>query len=363
MRKLDVGIYPFTETFIPNLNYKELYPTIHINLLIDYNGITLSGEEVVKKSSYANEFNKINWNEIKQENEIETLIVTQKAEALEIDKVLEVVEKYCKLGVNIWVMEINTLLADKIMKLCTKYNVTYKNKEFLGDKEKIDYQNFEYSLTMEEITTPVISIAQVAPVVQIEELQLNLLYHFLKDGYKAVLIGSGELLGLLGQYSISEIMKRELPEVHKIYYLNNVIHEIERKQEPDIILIGIPDPIVPLTKRHMFHFGIFASEIFNAVSPDIAFVTLINGDYNDEFYHEMNNLCKYKYNFDVDAYFISRFIPTSASMYREKLSFTYSEKIEHPVKEGIFTNEDIQTGAIYKALQKKLLQFGRCEQF
>lgn len=46
--------------------------------------------------------------------------------------------------------------------------------------------------------------------------------------------------------------------------------------------------------------------------PDISIIALMNGNYNDDFYDEFGKLCRFKYNIDASAYFVSRYVSLSA---------------------------------------------------
>lgn len=90
----------------------------------------------------------------------------------------------------------------------------------------------------------------------------------------------------------------------------------------------------------------------------------MNGNYNDDFYDEFGKLCRFKYNIDASAYFVSRYVSLSASMYREKLSYAYSSEIQNlSEKYTVFSNSDIEQRNIYDFVLSRLQQYGRCEQF
>ena len=180
-----------------------------------------------------------------------------------------------------------------------------------------------------------------------------------------VLIGTGELNELMGAYSLGDVLFcRDLPEVHRIHYFNNFLKEIEKRDKPDVIIIGIDDPLLSLSSRHPFNYGIYATELYSAFSPDISIIALMNGNYNDDFYDEFGKLCRFKYNIDASAYFVSRYVSLSASMCREKLSYAYSSEIQNlSEKYTVFSNSDIEQRNIYDFVLSRLQQYGRCEQF
>ena len=365
MKKINLGVYPFEESLIPVLRYKELFGKFRFCQLIKHNGANLSENEIKEISTYAKECGQIDWEDLNNDSNLDMLLVTGAVEKLEWDVVIGVIEKYCKMGVEVLLMGVRTT-KQQIQEICASYNVPCKTSEEIPFASKrIDYKNMEYSLTQQAIETPIVSIAGVVPVAQKYQIQLDLLNNFKKDGYKVTLIGTGCLNELMGSYSADNVLFcRNLSEVHRIHYFNDFIKEIEKQEEPDLIIIGIDDPLLSLSSRHPFNYGIYASELYSAFTPDVSIIALMNGTYNDEFYDEFGKLCRFKYNFEASAYFVSRYVPLSASMYREKLSYAYAEETQNTSdKYMVFSNADIEQKSIYNFVLKKLQQYGRCEQF
>ena len=366
MSRVNVGIYPFEESFVPVIRYKELFNKYRFCLFINHNGDILSEKEIKEKSTYAREYCEIEWDDLDRNSNIDVLLVTSNVEVLDWDAALRVIEKYCKKGIEIWLMGVQAAISEKIQDICALNNVLCKTQDDIQYANKmIDYRNLKYSLAQQIIETPILSVAGVVPVTQKYQLQLNLLNNFQKDGYKVALIGTGELNELMGAYSLHDVLFcRDLPEVHRIHYFNNFLKEIEKRDKPDVIIIGIDDPLLSLSSRHPFNYGIYAAELYSAFSPDVSIIALMNGTYNDDFYDEFGRLCHFKYNMDASAYFVSRYVPLSASMYREKLSYAYSGEIQNlSNKYSVFSNSDIEQKNIYNFVLRKLQQYGRCEQF
>lgn len=323
-------------------------------------------KKLKKKSTYAREYHEIKWDDLDTNSNIDVLLVTSNVELLDCDVALGVIEKYCKKGIEIWLMGVQVTFRKRVKEICSLNNVRCKMQDDIQfENGMIDYRNLKYSLVQQIIETPIVSVAGVVPVAQKYQIQLNLLNNFKKDGYKVVLIGTGELNELMGAYSLGDVLFcRDLPEVHRIHYFNNFLKEIEKRDKPDVIIIGIDDPLLSLSSRHPFNYGIYATELYSAFSPDISIIALMNGNYNDDFYDEFGKLCRFKYNIDASAYFVSRYVSLSASMYREKLSYAYSSEIQNlSEKYTVFSNSDIEQRNIYDFVLSRLQQYGRCEQF
>ena len=79
---------------------------------------------------------------------------------------------------------------------------------------------------------------------------------------------------------------------------------IEENEKPEVIVVGIPGELLPLTKQKPGNFGIIAYEILNAVDPDFTILSLYKDEYKEEYFEEMNNLLHYRYNVDADCFYL-----------------------------------------------------------
>ena len=168
--------------------------------------------------------------------------------------------------------------------------------------------------------------------VQKFDLQLYLRSRFIDKGYKVSQIGTKKISGLFGLHPLPDFLfNTQYSDVDKVYAFNRVMKDVSMQEKPDVILLGIPDSLLPLNNKHRFSFGLYAYEIFNAVQPDFVITSLMaNNGYNDEFYSEISKMAKYKYNVNIDAYFVSQFCPLSNSIWSEKLSYVYLSRMELP---------------------------------
>ena len=62
-----------------------------------------------------------------------------------------VIEKYCKMGIGILLMGVQTVKG-KIQEICTSYNVMCKTSDEISfANKKVDYRNMKYSLAQQTI--------------------------------------------------------------------------------------------------------------------------------------------------------------------------------------------------------------------
>ena len=105
--------------------------------------------------------------------------------------------------------------------------------------------------------------------------------------------------------------------------------------------------------------------MFNAVQPDFVITSLMaNEDYNDDFYAEISEMAKYKYNVNIDAYFVSQFCPISNSVWSEKLTYGYLPHLKIPESRYmVYSAEDLKENSFFEQVERKLLLYGKYEQF
>ena len=180
----------------------------------------------------------------------------------------------------------------------------------------------------QEIEVPIISVMGVGYNVSKFDVQLYLREMFLKKGYKVAQIGTKKISNIMGFYSIPDFMyNNRFSGEETILRFNEFVKKVEDKEKPDIIIIGVPEPILPLNKKHLFSFGIRAYEIYQAVDVDYCILNLLSGEYSDQFETEMKNVCKYRYNVDIDDFFVSNFSIVSNSLYSSELKYVYVQML------------------------------------
>lgn len=161
MSKVNVGIYPFDESFVPVIRYKELFDKYRFCLFINHNGNILSEEEIKDKSTYAREYHEIKWDDLDTNSNIDVLLVTSNVEVLDCDVALGVIEKYCKKGIEIWLMGVQVTFRKRVKEICSLNNVRCKMQDDIQfENGMIDYRNLKYSLVQQIIETPIVSVAR-----------------------------------------------------------------------------------------------------------------------------------------------------------------------------------------------------------
>lgn len=74
---------------------------------------------------------------------------------------LGVIEKYCKKGIEIWLMGVQVTFRKRVKEICSLNNVRCKMQDDIQfENGMIDYRNLKYSLVQQIIETPIVSVAR-----------------------------------------------------------------------------------------------------------------------------------------------------------------------------------------------------------
>ncbi|GMQ64905.1 TIGR04066 family peptide maturation system protein [Vallitalea maricola] len=220
------------------------------------------------------------------------------------EMILPTIETACEKGKNIVLLHrINIDLLDEVKKLCNNNNVNLKLYWGMDiDQNNITIKNS----TIYEINVPVIFVSSVIEGTNKFDVQLCLRDHFLKEGYKVAQIGTKHYCELLGFHSFPRFMFNEkMNEIDKILLFNRLCKHIELRENPDLIIIGIPGSTMVYNNMFTNKFGMTAFQVANAVHPDVAVMNITYDNFNKEFLEKVFISTKYKLGFEIDCFNMS----------------------------------------------------------
>lgn len=100
----------------------------------------------------------------------------------------------------------------------------------------------------------------------------------------------------------------------------------------EIFVLGVPGGILPITRRQPEHFGVSAFEVFNSVKPDYMIFNLYNADVESKYLSEIKMLMRYRFDVDIDAFYISNYIQDGLSL-NTYMPIKYIRQEQHDVEE------------------------------
>ncbi|GGF94574.1 hypothetical protein GCM10010912_44410 [Paenibacillus albidus] len=303
--KNDVLIYPYDSSFAPILrsnNFIDKFNEIH---LCSLNGSGLCG----KDASIADGGSALNL-VVKKDFDallsiVDTVIFTEVDSYIDFEWSL-----YPKIKMAIDAHKKIINLAPLSPQIREELRINSIENEVLFE----DYSNNPDS-TIDEINcregilninTPVIVVMGLSNSTGKFTTQINIKKQLEESGYKISMIGSRSYCEFLGYHSFPNFMtERKFDDVEKIFLFNKYIKNIEKSENPDVIVICIPGGIVPYDNKIHNNFGITAFLVSQAVVPDASVLCLFHEDFTAKYLELIGNTVKYRFGFEIDAYNIS----------------------------------------------------------
>lgn len=314
MNKRKTLLYPYSAQFSSVLRHKELLPNHYISAVVSPVGWGITGKDAgVADSGY--EIGMIVNKDFEESlNLCDAVIFCESVYDLDFDTILfpQILRAIqCKKDIVI------TIPIDKEKRNLISHhaNLNGISVSFYGnDDSEIEYtipeSNYIYN-----IDTPVVFVLGMGDRTNKFDIQLSLRENIQKMGYKISQIGSKRYCELLGFHSFPSFMySTKLTETNKIIMFNYFIKNIEKIENPDLIIIGIPGGILPMNEKITDNFGIFPYEVSQAVVPDLTVFSCYQSDYTEEFFRELKNLVKYRFNNNIECFNISNAVIDSADV-------------------------------------------------
>ena len=129
---------------------------------------------------------------------------------------------------------------------------------------------------------------------------------------------------MLGFHSFPKFMyDGAIPETNKIVLFNHLVKKIEKEEQPDVIIIGIPGGIMPFNNNLVNHFGIIAYEVSQAVAADSAIFSCHYAEHYSDYFTKLSDLIKYRLGCEINCYNMANVsFDWSNSKYENKMLYT-----------------------------------------
>lgn len=343
MIKRKTMVYPYSLEISPIVRHKDLLENNQIVSLVSPEGWGMTG----KDASLADNGEKLGMT-----------IRSDFEECLDLcDTVL-----FCQ---SVHTLDYETIIKPKILKaiqlkkdIIITIPLDKKELDYISQQALLNNLNFEYyghikgktencigdkEVRIYDINTPVIFVMGMGCRTNKFEIQLSLSENLQKMGYNVSQIGSRGYCELFGFHSFPDFMYSDkISETNKILLFNHFIKNIEKTENPDLIIIGIPGGIMPINDTITNNFGILSYEVSQAVVPDLAVFGCYCGDYYKDYLAEIRRLIKYKLNSNVECFCIANaIIDGNESEYKHEAVYISvpSEYVDKKVQEYRFYGE------------------------
>lgn len=198
----------------------------------------------------------------------------------------------------------------KALALKKRVFVTKELREFLGDMDEfqlvelLDYtdniQESSLSLNLLPIPVPVIMVFGVGDRCDKFSIQVKLGNFFANQGYGVLNCGTKDFSKLFGIEALPAFLFEPMDNSLKIRQFNSYIYNRVCKENPEVVIIGVPGGIMQVNPYEFSEFGELAFIISNAIKADISILSLYKQELNEEFLEHLIKLCRYKFNYQVN---------------------------------------------------------------
>jgi hypothetical protein len=267
---------------------------------------------------------------------------------------------------------VNIVAHNGIKIICARDDMDIDEGQLQG---KCIEKNIEYSFICEEtslaehmvmhnIEVPVITIAGIGPYVEKFKLGLHIRNAFEDAGYKILYISPRREGKLFATHIFPEYMyKKDLDFARKVLSFNVYVNSLVAKEQPDILLVGVPGETMELSEKHKMNFGILASAVFNAVKPDVSILNVYNLRYTDKFLDEQKKYCKYRLGMIPDLFYATYTGIIESSLQESWIQYFHADRLFNDLleKHKLFSEVDLTNGLLFKQIMSILEEYGSLE--
>lgn len=189
-------------------------------------------------------------------------------------------------------LKISAYECEKFAEICKRngghiefFNVTTCNIQF---RENIHLFSFD---------EPIIFVGEAIPDCDGYDVFLNIALQFENRGKRVLAISEDSYNPLFGFTTIS--FDEEVTLKEQVFRINAFIHELERVQKPDVILIRLPQPMIKFSELSPFDSGLTAYAISQAVPGDECVFCSYSNSFDPDFWNSFSELVESKFGYPI----------------------------------------------------------------
>jgi len=182
---------------------------------------------------------------------------------------------------------------------------------------------------------PVLFVGELIEGADAFEITLGMTHFLRKKGYKVVSIIDKPWGSLLNMTSMPDMARSQTDDNTKIYVLNRFLEQVERNENPDVIIIQLPGAIMRFNDTLATGFGIVSYLISLAVQSDWMVLGIFYDRMDPQYYDLLSERLEHQLGNGIDAVHISNaFVDLNDSVVSEKISLLRvgQEMVDEEVK-------------------------------
>jgi len=219
-----------------------------------------------------------------------------------------------------------------------KVIVSDKVHLLLKDSENLNKDLISASPNLLTIDAPIISVLTAGEKCGQPQTEFSLGEYFRGQGYEVLQIGTQEYSNLLGCLNLPSFLFDKTIQIQdKILMFNRFIYKAFKKEEPDVIIVGVPCPIMKYNDDILNGLGIFPFIIQSAIQSDVGIINLNYQEYSYEYLNNLMLFCKYRLNIETKYFGVSNTVESKNIGELDKLEYLHisSEFVKNNLKPEI----------------------------
>lgn len=158
-----------------------------------------------------------------------------------------------------------------------------------------------------EIPVPVFVVYGLGEYTEKFNVQVDLKEYFSQKGYRCAVVSSNPCASILGMSQLpSFLFQNSMSLENKVIHFNRYLYELYFKEGPDVMIIGMPGGVMPLSSKIHEHFGEIPFIVSNAVTVDVGICNIyFEPNLNRAFIDGLEKIMEHKLNFPMDAVCVS----------------------------------------------------------
>lgn len=154
---------------------------------------------------------------------------------------------------------------------------------------------------------PIIAVAGLGENCGKFECELELKQYIDKAGYKCAALSSNPLGIYAGMKLLPEtLFESSMSFPQKVFALNRYVYTLCMEEQPDVLIVGIPGGVIPLSDNDVNFFLELPLVISSALQIDAAILAVYYANTSFDFLKGLAQICLNKFSLPVKAFYMSR---------------------------------------------------------
>jgi len=156
-------------------------------------------------------------------------------------------------------------------------------------------------------------------------VNLLLMKQVLEEDYDPVTVSSNALGVLFGCYTIPSFLYENIPFQEKIIKFNYFVRRISEDGDPDALVIGVPEGVMPFRRQEFHHFAEYPHVISSAIDFDLVILCtyFLTGSKLESVLKLFVEFCRNKFSVPVGAVSVSRISIEAPNEESSKIDFEH----------------------------------------